>query len=38
MIYRIPYDTEMSKDLLAKYIGKHKEYVRAYARPFADAY
>ena len=38
MIYRIPYDTEMSKDLLAKYIGKHKEYVKKYAKPLADAY
>lgn len=38
MIYRIPYDTEMSKDLLFKYISKHKEYVRRYAKPLADAY
>ena len=38
MIYRIPYDTEMSKDLLYKYITKHKEYVHKYAKPLADAY
>ena len=38
MIYRIPYDTEMSKDLLFKYITKHKEYVHKYAKPLADAY
>lgn len=38
MIYRIPYDTEMSKDLLYKYINRHKHHVRKYARPLADAY
>ena len=38
MIYRIPYDTEMSKDLLFKYIDKHKKYVKKYAKPLADAY
>ena len=38
MIYRIPYDTEMSKDLLAKYISKHKRYVRKFAKPLHDAY
>lgn len=38
MIYRIPYDTEMSKELLGKYIGKHKAYVKKYAKPLADAY
>ena len=38
MIYRIPYDTEMSKELLFKYINKHKEYVSKYAKPLADAY
>ena len=38
MIYRIPYDTEMTKELLATYIGKHKEYVYKYSQPLADAY
>lgn len=38
MIYRIPYDTEMTKDLLGKYISKHKAYVKRYAKPLADAY
>lgn len=38
MIYRVPYDTEMNKDVLAKYINKHKEYVRSSAKPLNDAY
>jgi SPP1 family phage portal protein len=38
MIYRIPYDTEMSKELLSKYIAEHKDYVRQYAQPLANAY
>ena len=38
MIYHIPYDTEMSKELLDKYIGKHKQYVARSARPLMDAY
>lgn len=38
MIYHIPYDTEMSKELLGKYIGKHKAYVARSARPLMDAY
>ena len=38
MIYRIPYDTEMSVDLLNKYINKHKQYVAKFAKPLYDAY
>lgn len=38
MIYRIPYDTEMSVDLLNTYINKHKQYVAKFAKPLYDAY
>lgn len=38
MIYRVPYDTVMSVDLLNKYIPKHKKYVKKCAKPLADAY
>lgn len=38
MIYRVPYDTVMSVDLLNKYIPKHKRYVKKFAKPLADAY
>ena len=38
MIYRIPRDTEMTLDLLAKYIAKHKRDVAFKARPLQDAY
>ena len=38
MIYRIPYGTEMTLDLLWKLIQKHKGYVARYSRPLQDAY
>lgn len=38
MIYRIPYGTEMDKDLLWSLIQKHKKYVGISARPLQRAY
>ena len=38
MIYRIPYDTDMTLDLLAKYIAIHKRDVALKGRPLQDAY
>ena len=38
MIYRVPYGTEMTTDLLWKLIQKHKGYVARYSRPLQDAY
>lgn len=38
MIYRVPYGTEMTTDLLGKLIQKHKGYVARCSRPLQDAY
>ena len=38
MIYRLPYGTEMTTDLLWKLVQKHKTYVAKYARRLQDAY
>ena len=38
MIYRVPYGTEMTTDLLWKLIQKHKGYVARCSKPLQDAY
>lgn len=38
MIYRVPYGTEMTTDLLGKLIQKHKGYVARCSRPLQNAY
>ena len=38
MIFRLPKDTVMNKDLLFDLIQKHKEYVRKDSKPLQDAY
>lgn len=38
MIYRMPTDTELTRELLFEYIEKHKEYVFRSSKPLQDAY
>ena len=38
MIYRVPYGTEMTRDLLWSLIQKHRKYVAMSARPLQEAY
>ena len=38
MIYRVPYGTEMTTDLLWKLVQKHKAYVAKFSKPLQDAY
>ena len=38
MIFRLPKDTVMNKDLLFDLIQQHKEYVRRDSKPLQDAY